>query len=81
MVFTGIEKARFRKPVLPGDQLRLEVSVLAWRQTAVRMQGHAYVGEKLAAEAVITCQLVDRARAAGARKDGATPPPSAPATP
>src|SRR6266581_7601060 len=55
MVFTGIEKARFRKPVLPGDQLRLEVSVLAWRQTAVRMQGSAYVGEKLAAEAVITC--------------------------
>jgi len=65
MVFTGIERARFRKPVLPGDQLRLEVSVLAWRQTAVRMQGSAYVGEKLAAEAVITCQLVDRARMQG----------------
>jgi 3-hydroxyacyl-[acyl-carrier-protein] dehydratase len=73
MVFTGIEKARFRRPVLPGDQLRLEVSVLAWRQTAVRMQGQAFVGEKLAAEAVITCQLVDRARAAAR-----SAPPSAP---
>jgi 3-hydroxyacyl-[acyl-carrier-protein] dehydratase len=65
MVFTGIERARFRRPVLPGDQLRLEVEVLAWRHTAVRMQGKAYVGEKLAAEAVVTCQLVDRSRAEG----------------
>jgi 3-hydroxyacyl-[acyl-carrier-protein] dehydratase len=65
MVFTGIERARFRRPVVPGDQLRVEVEVLAWQQTAVRMQGKAYVGEKLAAEAVVTCQLVDRARAKG----------------
>src|SRR5882757_3944755 len=33
MVFTGIEKARFRRPVVPGDQLRLEVQVKAWRDT------------------------------------------------
>ncbi len=65
MVFTGIERARFRRPVVPGDQLRIEVEVLAWRHTAVRMQGKAYVGEKLAAEAVVTCQLVDRSRAQG----------------
>src|SRR4030095_9772313 len=39
MVFTGIEKARFRRPVTPGDQLRIEVTVLAWRRTAVRMEG------------------------------------------
>jgi 3-hydroxyacyl-[acyl-carrier-protein] dehydratase len=63
MVFTGIERARFRRPVVPGDQLRIEVEVLAWRRTAVRMQGNAYVGEKLAAEAVVTCQLVPRKRA------------------
>jgi 3-hydroxyacyl-[acyl-carrier-protein] dehydratase len=60
MVFTGIEKARFRKPVTPGDQLRIEVKVLAWRTTAVRMEGTAFVGEKVAAEAVVTCQLVNR---------------------
>ena len=58
--FSGLEKARFRKPVLPGDQLRLEVTVLAWRSTAMRMQGHAYVGDKLAAEGIVTCALVDR---------------------
>ncbi len=62
MVFTGIEKARFRRPVVPGDQLRLVVEVLAWRQIAVRMQGMAYVGDKLASEAVISCALVDRKR-------------------
>src|ERR1043166_8533260 len=33
MVFTGIEKARFRRPVVPGDQLRIEVQVKAWRDT------------------------------------------------
>ena len=60
MFFTGIERARFRKPVVPGDQLRIEVEVLAWRTTAVRMGGKAFVGDKLACEAVVTCVLVDR---------------------
>lgn len=60
MFFTGIEKARFRKPVLPGDQLRIEVEVRAWRTTAVRMDGKAYVGDKLVCEATVTCVLVDR---------------------
>jgi len=60
MVFTGIERARFRRPVVPGDTLRIEVEVLVWRQNAVRMQGKAYVGEKLCCEAVVTCQLVNR---------------------
>jgi len=62
MVFTGIERARFRRPVMPGDQLRIEVEVKAWRQTAVRMEGKAFVGDKRAAEATVTCQLVDRSR-------------------
>ena len=60
MFFTGIERARFRKPVVPGDQLRIEVEVLAWRTTAVRMGGKAFVGNKLACEATVTCVLVDR---------------------
>jgi len=66
MVFTGIERARFRRPVTPGDQLKIVVSVLAWRSMAVRMQGEVFVGEKLVAEAVITCRLVDREPAASA---------------
>lgn len=62
MAFTGIERARFRRMVVPGDQLRIEVEVKAWRTTAVRMEGIAYVGEQKAAEAIVTCQLVDRSR-------------------
>ncbi len=60
MVFTGIERAKFRKPVVPGDQLRIEVEVIVWRNTAVKMEGHAYVDGKLACEAIVTCQLVNR---------------------
>ena len=42
MVFSGIERARFRRPVVPGDQLRIEVTVLAWRRNAVRMEGQDF---------------------------------------
>ena len=62
ILFTGIDRARFRSPVLPGDQLRVEVDVLAWRGKAARMQGTAYVGERRAAEGIVTCMLVDRSR-------------------
>ncbi len=61
LVFTGIERARFRRPVTPGDQLRIEVDVLAFRGTAGRLQGKAFVDGKLACEAVVTCRLLNRA--------------------
>jgi 3-hydroxyacyl-[acyl-carrier-protein] dehydratase len=64
MVFTGIEKARFRRPVVPGDQLRIEVEVRAWRITAARLEGKAYVDGKVAAESTVTCRLVPRAMGA-----------------
>lgn len=60
MVFTGIDNAKFRRPVVPGDQLRIEVTVLNWRSRAVRMQGSVTVDGKLASEATITCQIVPR---------------------
>ena len=60
MVFTGIEKAKFRRAVVPGDQLRIEVKVLQWRRTMVRMQGTATVDGKLACEATVSCALTDR---------------------
>jgi 3-hydroxyacyl-[acyl-carrier-protein] dehydratase len=66
LLFTGIERARFRRPVIPGDQLRIEVDVLAWRGTAGRMQGKAYVGDKLACEAIVTCRLLNRRKIAAA---------------
>src|SRR5208283_3913587 len=73
LLFTGIERARFRRPVVPGDQLRIEVDVLAWRGTAGRILGKAYVGDKVACEAVITCRLLDRR---AKKPDAATNPDS-----
>jgi len=63
MVFTGIENARFRKPVLPGDQLRIEVTVLNWRSTMVKLKGEATVDGKLVSDATFTAALVPRVRA------------------
>src|SRR5271155_596457 len=60
MVFTGIERAKFRRPVAPGDQLRLEVEVMNWRVSAARLEGKAFVDGKLACEAVILCAVVPR---------------------
>ena len=60
MVFTGIDSARFRRPVVPGDQLRIEVTVLNWRSTAVKLHGVATVDGKLACEANIMCALTSR---------------------
>jgi 3-hydroxyacyl-[acyl-carrier-protein] dehydratase len=77
MVFTGIEDAKFRRPVVPGDQLRIEVTVLNWRSRVVKLKGVCTVEGKVAAEATITCQLVSRApkpkveaAAAGASGEG-----------
>jgi len=70
LVFTGIERARFRRPVTPGDQLRIEVDVLAFRGTAGRLQGKAYVDGKLVCEGVVTCRLLPRP----ASKDAAAEP-------
>lgn len=72
MVFTGIDRAKFRRPVTPGDQLRIEVDVLNWKPRATRLHGNVYVGGKLACEAVITCQVVPRRRKA--ESQGAAPP-------
>jgi 3-hydroxyacyl-[acyl-carrier-protein] dehydratase len=76
MVFTGIERAKFRRPVSPGDQLRLEVEVKGWRavrgMVACKMQGYAYVGEKRVAEAVVSCQLIDSARGRGSSDEAAS---------
>ena len=62
MVFTGIDSAKFRKPVVPGDQLRIEVTVVNWRSRAVKMAGVITVDGKVVSDATITCQLVPRVR-------------------
>ena len=76
VVFTGIERAKFRRPVKPGDQLRLEVEVLSFRPRAGRIEGKAFVDGKLACEATLTCQVVPRnppLRAAGTAETAEAP--------
>ena len=57
--FVAIDHARFRRPVVPGDQLRLEVNVLAWRGNFCKIEGRATVQGELAAEATLMCKMVD----------------------
>ncbi|HPU36361.1 MAG TPA: 3-hydroxyacyl-ACP dehydratase FabZ, partial [Bacillota bacterium] len=49
--FAGIDRARFRRQVVPGDQLRIEVELQKLRGTVGKARGAAYVGQELAAEA------------------------------
>lgn len=58
--FLSIEKAKFRKPVVPGDQLRFEVNVLQCRGNVWKFSGNALVEEKVAAEAEFTAMVTDR---------------------
>src|SRR5713226_757070 len=58
--FTGIDGAKFRRPVVPGDQLRLELDVLRLRPRYIRLRGRAFVEGILVAEAEISSALVDR---------------------
>ena len=64
---TGIDKAKFRKPVIPGDQIRLEVEVMKRRPPFWKMQGKAFVGNDLVCEAESTAMLQsEQADSAGA---------------
>jgi beta-hydroxyacyl-ACP dehydratase FabZ len=54
----GIDNAKFRKTVIPGDQLRLVVDVLRYKYTICKMRGEAYVNETLVAEAEFLTSLV-----------------------
>jgi 3-hydroxymyristoyl/3-hydroxydecanoyl-(acyl carrier protein) dehydratase len=59
-LFGGVDKARFRRPVLPGDQLRLECEILQRRSSSVRVRGVATVDGEVVAEAELLSIMVDR---------------------
>ncbi len=60
LYFTGIEEAKFRRPVVPGDQLRLEVTVLRYKMGYAKLRAEAYVDGQLVAEANVSSALADR---------------------
>ncbi|HEX3203528.1 MAG TPA: 3-hydroxyacyl-ACP dehydratase FabZ [Nitrospiraceae bacterium] len=56
---TGVDKAKFRKPVIPGDRLRFEIEVLKQRPPFWKMQAKAYVESTLVCEAEMTAMVTD----------------------
>jgi 3-hydroxyacyl-[acyl-carrier-protein] dehydratase len=60
LFFAAVDGARFRRPVVPGEQLRIEMTVLNWRGDFCKLGGKAFVDGQLAAEATLMCKMVDR---------------------
>jgi beta-hydroxyacyl-ACP dehydratase FabZ len=60
VLLVSIESAKFRRPVVPGDQLRLEMVVLKRKNTVAKMAGRATVDGVLVAEAEVMCKLADK---------------------
>jgi beta-hydroxyacyl-ACP dehydratase FabZ len=60
LYFTAIDRARFRRPVVPGDQIRYEIEVLRVRLNTCKLKARAMVGEDLAAEATLSSTMIDR---------------------
>jgi 3-hydroxyacyl-[acyl-carrier-protein] dehydratase len=60
VLLVSIESAKFRRPVVPGDQLRLEMVLLKRKHTVAKMAGRATVDGVLVAEAEVMCKLADK---------------------
>ncbi|HEX9944983.1 MAG TPA: 3-hydroxyacyl-ACP dehydratase FabZ [Thermoanaerobaculia bacterium] len=60
LYFAAIEEARFRRPVVPGDQIRYEIEVLRLRSTYCKLAGKVLVDGQVAADAVLSSVMVDR---------------------
>ncbi|MFP4070807.1 MAG: 3-hydroxyacyl-ACP dehydratase FabZ [Desulfovibrionales bacterium] len=62
-LFTGIEKARFRRPVMPGDQLILKINYVNHKMNIWKMEGKVFVGESLVTQGVLSAAVVARRQA------------------
>ena len=62
MFFTGVSDSKIRAPVTPGDQLRLEMTLVKMKLTAIRLKGEAYIKNKLVAQATIMANIVERVK-------------------
>ncbi len=58
--FMSIEKAKFRKPVFPGDQLKFDIKIIQVRKNVWKLSGEAFVDGKLVAEAEFTAMVSER---------------------
>jgi beta-hydroxyacyl-ACP dehydratase FabZ len=70
VLLASIDEAKFRRPVLPGDQLRIEMKVLRWKTSVAKMHGKAMVDGQVVAEATLMCKLADLSAAPAAAPEG-----------
>jgi beta-hydroxyacyl-ACP dehydratase FabZ len=63
MFLASVDEAKFRKPVIPGDQLRIEMTILKMKSTVAKLKGTATVEGLLVAEATLMCKVANRAEA------------------
>src|ERR1700740_908358 len=71
LYLASMDDVKFRRPVVPGDQLRVEVDILSWKGDRCKIQGKAFVDGNVAAEATLFCLMVDRERANSAANNNA----------
>ena len=60
LYFAAIDECRFRRPVVPGDQLRIEMEAVSWKLNVCKLRGRAAVNGEVACEATLMCKMVDR---------------------
>jgi 3-hydroxyacyl-[acyl-carrier-protein] dehydratase len=60
LYLAAVDGVRFRRPVVPGDQLKVEMTVLSWRGDFCKLEGRATVNGQLATEAILMCKMIDR---------------------
>jgi 3-hydroxyacyl-[acyl-carrier-protein] dehydratase len=75
MFLASVEDAKFRKPVIPGDQLRIEMKKVRLKHTVAKLQGIATVDGQVVAEATLMCKLTDLASATAAATAPEVPEP------
>src|SRR4051812_33515618 len=76
MFLASVEEAKFRRPVVPGDQLRIEMKLVRLKTSIAKMQGVATVGGQVVAEATLMCKLTDRPAGQAAGPGKAQPEPA-----
>ena len=75
MFLASVEEAKFRKPVVPGDQLRIAMKMIRLKTTVAKMHGVATVDGQIAAEASLMCKLIDRASQTAPQPSSQVPEP------
>jgi len=68
LYLASMTDVKFRRPVVPGDQLRVEVKVLVWKGDLCKIEAKAFVDRNLAAEARMLCVMADREPAPNAKR-------------